>query len=80
MADTITTKATLQNVFEFADGDTRTVNIDDPVDSITTAQVQAWAAYAVEHQILIGDKTGAALTGLKSSKKLDATSTKMTFN
>lgn len=80
MADTITSKSTLQNVFEFADGDTRTVNIDDPNDNISASDVQAWAAYAVEHQILLGDKGGAALTGLKSSKKIDATATKMNFN
>ena len=80
MADTVSTKSTLQNVFEFADGDTRTVNIDDPNDNISANDVQAWAAYAVEHQILLGDQNSAALTGLKSSKKLDATNTKMNFN
>ena len=75
--DTITTKSTLQNVFLFTDGDTRTVNIDDPKDTITAAEVQAWANFAIENQILIGDKTGAALASLKSSKRIDATNTKL---
>ena len=77
--DTITTKSTLQNVIEFADGDTRTINIDDPLDSITAADVQAWADFIVDNQIILSDKSGALPTGIKSSKKLDATATKMNF-
>ncbi|MBD3878233.1 MAG: DUF2922 domain-containing protein [Quinella sp. 1Q5] len=75
MADIITTKKVLQNVFTFADGDTRTVNIPNPKDNLTAEQVQAWADFAVQNQILIGDKTAAALTGIQSSKILDVTST-----
>lgn len=75
--DTITTKSTLQNVFMFADGETRTVNIDDPKDTIAAADVQAWAQFAIDNQLLISDKSGAALTALKSSKKIDATNTKL---
>lgn len=77
--DTVTTKSTLQNIFEFADGDTRTINIDDPNDSIDAAAVQTWADFAIDNQIFLGDKTGALPTALKSSKKLDATATKMNF-
>lgn len=80
MADIITTKSTLQNVFTFADNDTRTVNVDDPHDSITAADVQDWVDFAVDKKILIGDKTGAALTGIKTAKVIDATATKLDIN
>lgn len=75
--DIITTKSTLQNVFEFADGDMRTVNVDDPKDTLTAAAVQEWAAFAVDNQILLGDKTAAALSGIKSSKKINAVNTNL---
>ena len=75
--DIITTKSTLQNVFEFVDGDTRIVNVDDPQDSLTAEAVQEWAAFAVTNQILLGDKTAAALSGIKSSKKINATDTNL---
>lgn len=75
MADIVTTKSTLQNVFRFTDGDTRSLNIDDPHSSVTTADVQAWAAYAKEHNLLIGDKAGAALDDIISSKIVDSTKT-----
>ncbi|MBR2775200.1 MAG: DUF2922 family protein [Selenomonadaceae bacterium] len=77
MADVTTTKSTLQNVFKFADDDTRIINIDEPQDSITAAQIQVMADYATEHQILIGDKAGASLTGIASSERIDLTSTKL---
>ena len=75
--DTISTRTTLQNVLEFADGDTRTVNIDDPHDSITAADVYDWVNFAKDNQILIGDKTGAALTGIQSSKRIVDTDTNL---
>ena len=77
MADITTNKSTLQNVFGFVDGDTRTVNLDNPKDTLTTAQVQEWADYAKDHNLLIGDKAGALLDGIKSSKKIDKLSTKL---
>lgn len=69
--DITTTKSTLHNVFGFADGDTRTLNLDNPVESLTSAQVQAWADYAKTNNLLIGDKAGALLDDIKSSVIID---------
>jgi len=80
MADIIKNKKVLQNVFEFADGDTRTLNIDNPIDSLTSAQVQEWADYAKTNNILIGDKGGAALDGIKSSVVVDNEQTILDLN
>ena len=75
MADIITEKNTLHNVFDFVDGDTRTINLDNPNDSITTADVRAWADFAKTNKLLIGDKTGAALDDIKSSKVIKSRQT-----
>ena len=80
MADIIKNKKVLQNVFEFTDGDTRTLNIDNPIDSLTSAQVQEWADYAKTNNILIGDKAGAALDGIKSSVVVDNEQTILDLN
>ena len=80
MADIIKTKKVLQNVFEFTDGDTRTLNIDNPIDSLTSAQVQEWADYAKTNNILIGDKAGAALDNIKSSVVIDKEQTILDLN
>lgn len=77
MADIITNKSMLSNVFGFEDEDTRTVNLLNPVDSLTAEDVQAWADYAKEHNLIIGDKAGADLSGILSSKRIDNTQTKL---
>lgn len=75
MADIVTTKKVLQTVEEFTDGDTRTINIDNPIDSITAADVQAWHDFAKDNNLLIGDKAGAALDKIRSSKVIDSKQT-----
>ena len=75
MADIIKTKNVLTNVFSFADGDTRTLNLDNPNDSITAADVQAWGDFAKNNNLILGDKAGAVLEGIISSKILERTET-----
>ena len=81
MADIITNKVVLQNVMGFVDGDTRTITIVNPADSIAAgdataaAAVQAWADYAKDNELLIGDKQGAQLEEILSSKVIDGTTT-----
>ena len=57
MADVSKTKDTLQLVAEFADGDTRSISLDNPRDSITADDIDALSALMVAG--LVGDKTGA---------------------
>ena len=74
MADTVKTTKSLVMVAEFADDDTRTLSLDDPNATIgaasaaAAAQILALAAYIKANQILIGDKTGAAFSRIKSAK------------
>ena len=75
MADVITNKQVLSAVVGFADGDDRTINLDNPKDDLTSAQVQAWIDYAKDNDLIIGDKTGAKLVDIISADIIDKTST-----
>lgn len=69
MADKIISNNTLEMVAGFADDDYRTISIPDPPETLTSAQVKAFGEAA--KNILIGDKAGAACTGLKSAKMIE---------
>jgi len=71
MADKIVNTNTLEMVATFADDDYRTISIPDPPATLTSAQVKEFGNAAKD--ILIGDKTGAACTGLKSAKTVAKT-------
>ena len=74
MADKITTTSTLQMVAEFADGDDRTINLDNPNTAINLAQgVVNLGNYAKTNQVIIGDKADAAFKEFKSAKVIDKT-------
>ena len=75
MADQIVTKNTLNTVVDFIDGDTRTINLDDPKDDLTEEEIREWIAFAKTNNVFIGDKAGAAISGIKSSQKLQRTQT-----
>ena len=78
MADIQTTKSTLSIVAEFADGDDRTINLENPNTAIDlTAQVKAVGAYAKANQPIIGDKAGAAFNRFKSAKIVNTRTTKL---
>ena len=78
MADTVKSTSALQLEFSFSDGDTRTVSIDEPKTSInlgaTAAQI---GSYVKEHNILLGDKTGANSKGLQNARLVNQTTTKL---
>ena len=78
MADVIKQRNVIQVVAAFTDGDDRTISLDvDPNLTLTNAQIaesiNGAAAYAREHNILLGDKAGADFTGFKTAKKIVGT-------
>ena len=78
MADQITNKTMLSMEMGFADGDTRTLNVDNPNTAINlSAQVKNLGSYMRENQPVLGDKTDAAFTGMKSAKIVRAQTTKL---
>lgn len=62
-ADTVTSSSTGNLVVEFYDGDNRTLPIDDPRDNLTATEINAFIETLKTNQPIIGDKTGASITG-----------------
>ena len=76
MADKTTTTTTLNIIAGFADGDDRTINIDNPNTAINLGDaVYNLGEYAKTNQIILGDKAGAAFTGFKTAKLVTKTKT-----
>ena len=73
MADKVKTVRELKLVAGFSDGDDRTLSVPNPKSTITASQLTATAFYDAAKAALIGDKTGAAMTGWKSAKIFEST-------
>lgn len=65
MADTTKTTKSLKIVAGFADGDERTISIDNPSATVSAAAISALDSLA--SGVLIGDKYGAAFTKFKDA-------------
>lgn len=77
MADKQTTTSTLSIVANFADGDDRTINLENPNTAINlAAQVVSLGSYLQNSQVIAGDKTGANFTEFKTAKIVNKTVTK----
>lgn len=76
-ADTVTSSADLKINWAFADGDSRMTTAPNPKSNITAQQVQAVIDNAVTNGLLIGDKAGAALTGVVQVYTENQTKTKL---
>ena len=65
MADTVKTSNQLKLVAGFADGDERTISIDNPSATVSAAAIKALDSLA--SGVIIGDKYGAAFTRFKDA-------------
>lgn len=69
MADKTTTSYVLIVNTKFADGDTRTLSIENPNTSINLGNaLYTLGAYCQEHNLLIGDQNGAAFSEFSYAK------------
>lgn len=75
MADKVKTIRELKLVAGFEDGDDRTLSVPNPKTSITKANITGSGFYNAAKLALIGDKTGAVMTGWKSAKIFESTTT-----
>ncbi len=73
MADVTKTTKVLSLVAEFTDGDDRTLNLDNPKNDLTAAQINALNAPAAN--VLIGDQDQAAFKQFKTAKVITSTVT-----
>ena len=69
MADTVKSASELKVVFDFYDGDDRTLTLQNPKSNLTATQVKAVGTLAASTNPIIGDKGGAAVVGIKSATK-----------
>ena len=74
---TIKNTSSISLVTEFSDEDTRTINIDNPKSDITTAMLAS--VQSAMQGVLIGDKTGATFTRIKTATRKNTTTTEIVF-
>lgn len=75
--DTVTSAQTLQIEFGFEDEDTRSINVPNPKEEITSEEVGALSYWIEGANIVIGDKTGAASSGINAATRVTKTTTKL---
>lgn len=75
MADKVVEKSTLSLEMEFSDGDTRTITVDNPKETIAASTINSLGNFAATNAIFIGDKAGAALSRFKTAKVTSGTTT-----
>ena len=73
MADLQSVKDTLQLVAEFVDGDTRSIALDNPKDSLTAEEIDSLNAIMVK--CLVGDKEGAQFYRWKTAAQVNKVTT-----
>ena len=64
MADTRKETYVLKIKLGFADGDTRTINLDNPKNDLTAAEVHQVSQFIKNNNLLLGDKHGADSAGI----------------
>ena len=78
MADTVQSSSALNIELGFVDGDTRTLSIADPKTNINLGTAAANLGNLVKaNNLLIGDKEGAASSGIKGTKLVTNKTTKL---
>ena len=69
MADVVKNERELKIVLGFADDDDRTITADNPNTALNLgACVASLGTYVKDNNVFLGDKNGAASTGIKSAK------------
>ena len=76
MADKTTTEYVLQMKAEFIDGDDRMISVENPSEAESIgAQVYELQTYLQNHNVIIGDKTGAAFSQFRYANSVIKTKT-----
>lgn len=73
MPDVITEATTLKIEMDFVDGDTRTNNIKDPKQNITSSDIEDLNQFIRENNALIGDKYNAPFARIKKATRVAKT-------
>lgn len=78
MADKTTTEYVLQMKAEFADGDDRTISVENPNTAINLgAAVYSLQSFLQNHSVIIGDKNRAAFSQFRYANNVTKTRTEL---
>lgn len=76
--DTVTSSREGKLLVEFYDGDTRTITIDNPKPNLNATTIKNFVNNTlIATQPVVGDKTGAPITGASSFKIVEKTDRKL---
>ncbi len=73
MADTRKETYVLKIKLGFADGDTRTINLDNPRNDLTAAEIHQVSEFIKNNNLLLGDKYGADSAGILYADIVEST-------
>ena len=59
----------------FADGDTRTINLDNPRNDLTASEIYEVSQFIKNNNLLLGDKYGADSAGILTADIVQSTKT-----
>lgn len=77
MADVVTTTKSLKIETYFVDGDTRTITLKNPKETITQNEIISLQTLLQTKQVLIGDKTGAAFGKISTVTSIEEVRTEI---
>lgn len=75
MADKVKSSYILKIKLGFADGDTRVINLDNPRNDLTAAEIYEVSQLIKNNNLLLGDKYGADSAGILFADKIASTKT-----
>ena len=75
IADTRKETYILKIKLGFADGDTRTINLDNPRNDLTAAEIYQVSQFIKNNNLLLGDKYGADSAGILTADVVESTKT-----
>lgn len=73
MADTRKETYVLKIKLGFADGDTRTINLDNPKNNLQASEVHQVSEFIKNNNLLLGDKYGADSAGILYADIVEST-------
>ena len=75
MADTRKETYILKIKLGFADGDTRTINLDNPRNDLQASEIHELSQFIKNNNLLLGDKYGADSAGILTADIVESTKT-----
>ncbi len=79
MADVSSTAETLKIENYFVDGDTRTITLKNPKQSITTSDIEELQTYMRTNNIIVGDKMAGTFGKISAVTRVSETKTYLDF-